>query len=83
MSAKSLIMAILTVLLSLILMVGSAWAGEPIDRTAPASPDGSVEISNVAGSVTILGWDREEIRVTTYPTSNGIRRSVGSSMKFR
>lgn len=64
MSTKSLILSVLTVILSLLLMGSAAWAGEPIDRISSASPDGTVEISNLAGTVTIIGWDRSEIQVT-------------------
>lgn len=39
-------------------------AQESVDETRTAAPDGSVEIRNVAGSITISGWDREEVRVT-------------------
>lgn len=39
-------------------------AQERVDETRAAPADGSVEIRNVAGSITIAGWDREEVRVT-------------------
>jgi DUF4097 and DUF4098 domain-containing protein YvlB len=52
--------------LALVLLAGTpgAMAGEPIDRRAAAEPNGSVEISNTAGHVTITGWDRNEVEVT-------------------
>ncbi len=37
---------------------------EEIDRTLDAHPKGEVYISNVAGSIAVEGWDRDEIRVT-------------------
>lgn len=47
-----------------VLAVPVAHAGTPIDRRAPADPLGQVEISNVAGTVTVTGWDRSEVEVT-------------------
>jgi len=39
-------------------------AGTPIDKRAAADPSGSVEVSNVSGTVTVTGWDRSEVEVT-------------------
>ena len=41
-----------------------AHAGEAIDKRAPADAAGSVEVSNVAGTVSVSGWDRNEVEVT-------------------
>lgn len=41
-----------------------ADAGTPIDKRSPADPAGQVEISNIAGAVTVTGWDRNEVEVT-------------------
>jgi len=41
----------------------SGFAAEVFDRTAPADPRGSVEVSNVAGRVQITGWDKAEVSV--------------------
>jgi len=38
-------------------------AAEEVDRTLDAAPDGAVEISNIAGSVTVEGWSRDEVQV--------------------
>jgi DUF4097 and DUF4098 domain-containing protein YvlB len=38
-------------------------AGSTFDRTVPAEANGVVEISNVAGKVTVIGWDKSEISV--------------------
>ena len=35
-----------------------------IDRRAPMSHGGELEVSNLAGDVEIVGWSREEVRVT-------------------
>ncbi|HEX5418810.1 MAG TPA: DUF4097 family beta strand repeat-containing protein [Gammaproteobacteria bacterium] len=47
---------------ALILAAVSAHAA-PIDQTVPAKPDGDVHVSNVAGSVTVSVWDRNEVHV--------------------
>jgi DUF4097 and DUF4098 domain-containing protein YvlB len=39
-------------------------AGTPINERAAADPAGSVEVSNVAGTVRVTGWDRNEVEVT-------------------
>jgi DUF4097 and DUF4098 domain-containing protein YvlB len=41
-----------------------AWAGTPINQRAAADASGAVEISNVAGTVRVTGWDRNEVEVT-------------------
>lgn len=40
-----------------------ARAERTIDQTHAASPDGLVEIENIAGSVEVTGWDRAEVSV--------------------
>lgn len=49
---------------AVLLSAGAVEAGTPIDKRAPADPAGQVEISNVAGSVSVTGWDRNEVEVT-------------------
>jgi len=41
-----------------------AVAGTPINERAAADPSGAVEVSNVAGTVRVSGWDRNEVEVT-------------------
>ncbi len=36
---------------------------EPIDQTAPFNADGQLSVSNVNGTVKVLTWDRNEIRI--------------------
>ena len=43
---------------------GIAAAGTPINKRTSADPNGTVEVSNVAGSVTVTGWNRNEVEVT-------------------
>lgn len=42
----------------------AARAGTPINERAAADPQGMVEVSNVAGTVRVSGWDRSEVEVT-------------------
>jgi hypothetical protein len=39
-------------------------AGEKIDRTLAAEPNGTVEIHNVRGKIAITGWPNEEVKVS-------------------
>jgi len=39
-------------------------AAEEVDKTLDAVSDGHVDISNIAGSVTVNGWSRNEVEVT-------------------
>jgi DUF4097 and DUF4098 domain-containing protein YvlB len=48
----------------LLLVAPLAEAGTPIDKRAPADPGGQVEISNVSGTVTVTGWERNEVAVS-------------------
>jgi DUF4097 and DUF4098 domain-containing protein YvlB len=42
----------------------AATAGTPINKRTAADPAGMVEISNTAGSVSVTGWDRNEVEIT-------------------
>lgn len=53
----------LTAILLSFLLVSPAVADE-IDKTLDAAPDGHVDISNIAGSVTVVGWSRDQVEVT-------------------
>jgi DUF4097 and DUF4098 domain-containing protein YvlB len=52
------------VALAAMLLTPVALAERPVDKSAPADPQGEVEISSVAGEVSIAGWDRDEVQVT-------------------
>jgi DUF4097 and DUF4098 domain-containing protein YvlB len=43
---------------------GLAAAGTPINKRTAANANGAVEISNTSGSITVTGWDRNEVEVT-------------------
>lgn len=56
----------------------TGWAGEPIDRSVPAQPDGVLLIENVRGSVLVEGWDRAEVEITGELDSDAERIDVTS-----
>ncbi len=52
-------------ILSLALLTAMpAVLAETIDESADVHPRGEVEVSNVAGTVRVEGWDRDQVRVT-------------------
>lgn len=51
-------------LAALAVTAGALEAQQQIDRTLATAAGGRVEIHNLAGSVRVVGWDRNEIRVT-------------------
>ncbi len=53
---------LLTVILTVMFAV--AVQAEEVNRTVDAAADGLVEVSNIAGSVTISGWNRSVVEVT-------------------
>ncbi|MFH1844832.1 MAG: DUF4097 family beta strand repeat-containing protein [bacterium] len=50
-----------TLLILLTATVAAGW--EDVDETREASADGTVTIKNISGSVTVVGWDRDEVHV--------------------
>ncbi|MEO9079998.1 MAG: DUF4097 family beta strand repeat-containing protein [Rhodanobacter sp.] len=50
--------------LLLCLCIGDALAGTPIQLQHAASPTAKISISNIAGSVNVVAWDRNEIQVS-------------------
>jgi DUF4097 and DUF4098 domain-containing protein YvlB len=45
-------------------LAASSAQAEPIDRTIVSDPQGELEVNNLAGSIEITGWDRNEVHVT-------------------
>ena len=37
---------------------------EEVDRTLDAAPDGEIDVSNIAGTITLVGWSRNQVEVT-------------------
>ena len=48
----------------LLMFAGSVFAGEAINKTMDADPNGTVSVSNISGSVTVEGWTRDQVEVT-------------------
>ena len=58
-------MKYLRTLVLMLLAAGTlTLAGEDIRKKVDASHNGRVEIDNLVGSVTITGWDRDEVEIT-------------------
>ena len=55
--------SILVSLLFLVSMVALAEKQE-IDKTLEADPNGNVEVEHIAGKAQIIGWDKNEVRVS-------------------
>ena len=50
--------------LALLLAPAGAQAQQTVERTLPAAANGEVEIENIAGSIRVEGWDRNEVSLT-------------------
>ncbi len=58
-------MKYLRTLVLMLLAAGTlTLAGEDIHKKVDASRNGKVEIDNLAGSVSVTGWDRDEVEIT-------------------
>ena len=64
MKATRLFLFVTIGILLALIIITTAWASKPINESRSASPDGVVEIESLAGSITIIGWDRNEVEVT-------------------
>jgi DUF4097 and DUF4098 domain-containing protein YvlB len=53
-----------TVLLALSAFLAGPAMAKDVDETHPAAANGTVDIENVAGAVTVTGWDKSEVSVT-------------------
>ena len=49
--------------IALAILFAAPVAAEEVDRTLDAASDGTVHVSNIAGSVAVDGWNRSEVRV--------------------
>lgn len=58
---KTSLLGVLSVLL--FATAGSLSAGETVDKRLNVPTDGTVEIENMAGSIKVSGWDRDEVHV--------------------
>lgn len=46
------------------LMLALPVSAEEVDRTLDAAADGQVDVSNIAGAITVRGWSRDQVEVT-------------------
>ena len=60
---REMMMKRLTVI-SFGLLLAAPLMAEEVDRTLDAAADGEIDVSNIAGSVTMHGWSRKEVEVT-------------------
>jgi DUF4097 and DUF4098 domain-containing protein YvlB len=50
--------------LGLLAALGIAHAGTPIDETRAVNATARIDVSNIKGSVTVSGWDKNEVSIT-------------------
>ncbi|MBD3336897.1 MAG: DUF4097 family beta strand repeat protein [Candidatus Eisenbacteria bacterium] len=50
--------------LAVLVSLAAAAGQTEVDETRSVAADASISISNIAGSVTVRGWDRGEVRIT-------------------
>jgi DUF4097 and DUF4098 domain-containing protein YvlB len=43
--------------------VGFAWSAQPVNERHPVAKGAEISIENIAGSLTILGWDAAEVQI--------------------
>jgi len=43
---------------------GAAWASQPVNETIPVARGSEISVENLAGSLTIVGWDDATLEVT-------------------
>jgi DUF4097 and DUF4098 domain-containing protein YvlB len=55
---------IVTMAVAAALLALPALAQQAVNERRPASPTGTVEVSNIAGSVRVIGWSQGEVEVT-------------------
>ena len=53
---------LITIILSFLLVM--PVMAEVVDKTLDAAPDGQVNVSNIAGSITVTGWTRNAVEVS-------------------
>lgn len=72
--------------LTLLLMPAHALAEGSVEEVRPLAADGQVLVENAFGEIVILGWDREEVRITGY-LSDDVKeleiKESGNSIRIR
>jgi DUF4097 and DUF4098 domain-containing protein YvlB len=56
--------SLLLPLAALTLASGSVCAGTPINETRAVNPDARIQVSNVKGRVSVIGWDKPEVAIS-------------------
>jgi DUF4097 and DUF4098 domain-containing protein YvlB len=59
-----IVMKRLGILILVLAAAQGARAGDRVEERRPAAPDGLIEIENPAGSIRVIGWDKDELEVT-------------------
>ena len=54
----------IAILAALAMAVAPSALAEEVNRTLDAAPDGHVEVSNISGTVEVIGWSRYSVEVT-------------------
>lgn len=49
---------------AMVLVAGPAWAQRNVDETRVLNPTGRVTVSNVEGSVKVIGWGNAQVKIT-------------------
>jgi DUF4097 and DUF4098 domain-containing protein YvlB len=61
---RSVPAALTLLLVAVVVAVGPALADQAIDETRKVSRNATITIKNLAGSVTVAGWNRSEVKIT-------------------
>lgn len=52
------------IVLGALALAAPAWAAKPIDEKRPLDADGRVAVNNLAGSIEVVAWDRNEVAIS-------------------
>ena len=52
------------VLMTIALATNVAWASQRVDETRDADPDARIDVEIISGSITVTGWDKNQVQVT-------------------
>jgi len=69
------------IILAALLVVPALAASRTVDETRPAAPDGVVEIEVLAGSISVMGWERAEVNVTGTIDDEEVKLEIEDSGK--
>jgi len=65
------------------LLVTPVLADQEVSETVKAKADGVVTVENIAGSIEVVGWDRDEVKVESTLTGNAKELVVEGGKKTR